>query len=787
MLKNYITVAFRNIRRNTVYSFINIFGLAIGITCSILIFLWVRDEVSYDRFHKNADRLFQVWINATYDGRINTWNSVPLPTAEGLLEADPSIKHAITADWGSEHLLSAGDIRFNKNGNYATEEFLEAFQFPLLKGSAEKALDEPYSIVLTESTAKALFGDQEPMNQFVRLDNADDLKVTGILKDVPSNSTFQFDYLMPFKYYEKQQWVKNSKDNWGNYSFQVFIEIEPTATKESVEAKISDLLTKKGQTDIKREFFLHPITRWRLHSNFKDGKESGGMIEYVNMFSLIAVFILLIACINFMNLATARSERRAREVGIRKSIGSKRKELIFQFLGESILIAFIAFVIAIILTEVSLPMYNYLIGKKLRLDYTSPEFWGAGLGITVLTGLLAGSYPAFYLSSFNVVRVLKGAIQVGKSATTPRKILVVLQFVFAIVLIVCSIVIQQQINHVKNRHLGYDQENLITIGYTTEVGKNYTTIKQELLNSGVVKSVTKSNSPITAIYSNNFLSWPGKPEDQRVLFSTIATEYDYTKTMGIKMLEGRDFSEEFKSDTSAIIINKAALDVMGLKDPVGATVEVWGNKRQIIGVADNVLMGSLFREVSPSFFVYMPEWASAVTVRLDGSRDLQESLKTVEGIFKKYNSAYPFEYTFVDVEFQTKFSTINMMSRLGAVFTFLAICITGLGLFGLAAFTAEQRTKEVGIRKVLGATVSNLVLLISKEFTVLVIIAFAVSAPIAWWGSSILLERYPYRIDFPVWVLPISGIISLLFALFIVITQAFKAATSNPVKSLRSE
>jgi putative ABC transport system permease protein len=787
MIRNYIKIALRNLQRNVVYSFINIFGLTVGLACTILILLWVQDEVSYDKFHSNVDRLHQVWIHATYDGKVNSFTSVPLPTAEGLRLEDSNIKRAVTCDWGSENLLAVGDVRFKKVGNYATEEFLEMFKFPMMKGTPEKALDEPYSIVLTESTAKALFGDEDAMNQMVLINNKDEVKVTGIVKDLPANSTFQFNYILPFKYYENEHWVKNSKDNWGNYSFQVFIELNEKASEESVEANIKDLLTKKGETDIKREFFLHPMRRWRLHSTFQDGKESGGMIEYVNMFTLIAVFILVIACINFMNLATARSERRAREVGIRKSVGSKRKDLVFQFLGESIMIALIAFISAIVLTELTLPGYNTLVSKKLSIDYTSPTFWTFGLGITLLTGILAGSYPAFYLSSFNVVRVLKGKLQMGKSGTTPRKVLVVLQFVFSIVLIICSIVIQKQIGFVKNRHLGYDQENLITIDYTADIGKNYKAIKNELLASRVVESVTQSNSPITAVYSNNFMGWPGKPEDQKVLFSTIATEYDYTKTMNIKMLEGRDFSEDFKSDTAAIIINKAALDVMGLKDPIGTQVDLWGGKRTIVGVMDNVLMGSLFREVSPGFLIMMPQWVNALTVRLSKTEDLKGSLAKVEEILKKYNSAYPFEYSFVDADFQQKFTTINMVSNLGGVFTFLAICITGLGLFGLAAFTAEQRTKEVGIRKVLGASVSSLIILISKEFSLLVVVAFVLSAPFAWWGSAALLERYPYRIDIPLWVFPVAGLISLLFALFIVSTQALKAASANPVNSLRSE
>lgn len=787
MLKNYFIIAIRNITKNAVYSFINIFGLSIGLACTILILLWVKDEVSYDKFHGNLKNLHQVWINGTFDGTVNSFTSVPLPTAQAIKDADSNVKYAVTSDWGGDRLITYGDVRFNKRMMHVEEEFLEMFRFTLIHGVAEQVLDEPNSIVLTESTAKALFGDVDPINKIVRFDNAEDLKVTGILADIPSNSSIQVDYLVPFAIYEKQNWVKESRTNWGNYSFPVYVELHEHATRESVEANIKDLMMKNGQTDIKREFFLYPMERWRLHSNFVNGVETGGMIQFVNFFSLIALFTLIIACINFMNLATARSERRAREVGIRKSVGSGRKELVVQFIGESILIATFAFICAIVITELVLPLYNTLIDKKLYIDYTSSTFWLFGVGITILTGILAGSYPAFYLSSFNVVRVLKGKIRAGKGGVLPRKVLVITQFAIAIILTVSSIIVQEQINFIRKRELGYTQENLITIPYTTEIGKHYKTIKQELIASGLVSSVTKSNSPITDIYSNNFIDWPGKPEDMKVMFATIATEYDYAKTMGIRMLEGRDFSEDFKSDSSAIIINKAGLDLMGLKDPIGTQVSMWGSKREIVGIMDNVLMGDIFREAQPMMFVFIPDWVSSVTVRLSADRDLQETLSGVEAIFQKYNSAYPFEYTFVDTDFEKKYNMVNMISTLITVFTVLALVITGLGLFGLAAFTAEQRTKEIGIRKVLGASVPNLVTLISKEFSLLVIIAFGISAPMAWYFGNFILEDFQLRIQFPLWVLGVSGMAALVFSLAIVGTQAFRAATANPVNSLRNE
>jgi ABC-type antimicrobial peptide transport system permease subunit len=788
MFKNYLLVTLRNLRKNVTYSFINIAGLSIGIVCSLLIMLWVYDELSFDTFQPKANRLYQVWVNAHFDGKINSWTSVPQPTYEALKTEDSNILSTAITDWGGNHLYTVGDTRIYKEAYYASEEFLEMFQFPLVKGDPAIVMDDPSSLVITESMAKVLFGDQDPINQTVRINNAHDLKVTGVLKDIPKNSTFQFDCLMTWKMkIIAEDWVKRSETQWGNYSFQVFVELNDPANESHVENSIRDLLFRKGETDMKREFFLHPMLRWRLHSNFENGQESGGMVDYVQTFTIIAAFILVIACINFMNLATARSERRAREVGIRKSVGSRRHELILQFMGESVFLAVVAFGIAILLSQLLLPFYNQLVDKQLFIDYASPKFWLFAGALILFTGIISGSYPALYLSSFQPVKVLKGKIQVGKSASLPRKILVTLQFGFSILLIIGTIVIYWQINFVKARDLGYDQENLITVEYTAEVGKNYRTIKQELLNTGVVNSVCKSNSPITEIWSNNFLGWPGKPEEQKVIFTTISTEYDYTKTMGIKILEGRDFSEEYKNDTAAIIVNKAAIEVMGLKDPLGQQLDLWGGKRELIGVVDNVLMGSPYQPVKPMFMVLIPEWASAVTIRLEKTKDLQGSIRKVEDIFKKYNPAYPFEYKFADVEFAKKFTTIDMTSRLASLFASLAIFITGLGLFGLAAFMAEQRTKEIGIRKVMGASVFSLVSLMSRDFSRLVLVAFLLSSPVAWWLLTQFLERYPIRVSIPWWVFPTTGLVAMVFASVIVSTQAMRAARTNPAISLRNE
>lgn len=788
MFKNYLLVTVRNLRKNGFYSFINISGLAIGIVCSILIALWVFDEVSYNKFIPKSDRIYQVWINATFNGEVNSWTSVPLPTYEAMKTADAHITRSVVTDWGYDHLLTVGENRLTKRGFYASEEFLEMFEFPLLAGDKTQVMDDPRSIIISASLAKALFGEADPLGQTIRVDNAEDLRVTGVLKDVPPNSTFQFEYLLTWKFREQtSDWVRRNTTNWGNYSFQVFVELDDPAQEQAVESSIKLILQKNGETENKPEFFLYPMLRWRLFGNFKNGVEASGINDYVQMFSAIGAFILIIACINFMNLATARSERRAREVGIRKSVGSRRWELILQFIGESTLIALIAFIIAVLVAQLLLPAYNTLVDKKLFIDYTSGAFWAMSLGLVALVGFVAGSYPALYLSSFQPVKVLKGKPTIGKGASTPRKILVTFQFGFSIILIIGTIVILRQIQLVKSRELGYDKEGLLSVIYNSQVEKNYRSIKLDLMASGVVEGVTKSNSSITQINSNNFLGWPGKPEDLRVIFTTIATEYDYAKTMGIKILEGRDFSEDFPADTASILINKAALDLMGLKEPIGTELPLWGGKRKLIGILDNVLMGSVHEPIKPLFVILDPDWIDVVSVRLRKTNDMQASVSTVKAIFEKHAPAYPFEYKFTDVEFEKKFKTVNLTSKLATTFAVLAIMITGLGLFGLAAFTAEQRTKEIGIRKVMGATVPSLVRLISKDFSVLVIISFVLSAPLAWWLMTKYLERYTIRTDVAWWVFPLTGAVALGFALLIVSTQALRAAQANPAASLRNE
>lgn len=788
MLQNYFKIAIRSLIKNSTYSFINVGGLAVGLASSILILLWVADEYSYDGFHENYGSIYKLYQSQQWAQGIGTGPSMPYPMKDAILQKSSQIKSIVMTNWGEGNMLQAGEKRLNKLGLCASEDFFKMFSFNMTKGDPATALNNPNSIVLTQSTAKAFFGDEDPINQLIKIDNDQELKVTGVIDDVRGRPTeFVFDYVLPFSYYESTQpWVKRSKDNWNNNSFLMYVQLQPGATETEVNASIKDLIKENNEKAPTAVLFLHPMSKWRLYSNFENGKIAGGMIDYVQLFTAIAVLVLIIACINFMNLATARSESRAREVGIRKSVGSRRKELILQFIGESVLVTFIAFVLAIVLVELALPAYNQLVNKSIDVDYTNPVVWGISLSIVLVLGIFSGSYPAFYLSSFQPVKVLKGKIKLGKGASTPRQVLVTLQFGFSIFLIIGTLIVYQQIMHVKNRDMGYDRENLIQIWTNNELENNFQTVRESLVQTGAVKSVCKSNSPITSIFSNNEVKWVGMP-DQRVGFSTIATEYDYTETMGIKMIEGRDFSRDFKSDSSAVIVNQAAVDFMGMKDPIGQKITYNNQELTIIGVIPDIVMASPYQPVEPMTLIFSPYWSSTITVRLNQTADVKGAIEKVEQVFKKHNPNYPFEYRFVNADFDKKFASINLISRLAAIFAGLAIVITCLGLLGLAAFTAEQRTKEVGIRKVLGASVSSIVVLISKDFSKLVLIAFLFSAPLGWWFLSNFLERYPYRVEVQWWILLSAGMMAFVLAILIVSTQALRAAVSNPVNSLRSE
>ena len=784
MIKNYFKIAWRNLFRNKGFSLTNILGLTIGMTCTILIFLWVQDEVTYNKFNTNYNNIYQVMANRDFNNQIFTDQNMVMPLAQTIQKDIPQVKYAVVTTHRQPHILTYGDTKLKQQGYTVSDHFFDMFSWKFVNGNAATALHDAYSLVLTQSAAKALFGKADPVNKVVKVDNEYDAKVTAIVADVPGNSSLQFDFINTFNY--DGDFIKRAMTEWQNSSWDVYVQTVPGANINLLDKNINGVEKKHNPSDKVSTYFSFPMSKWRLYSDFKDGKNIGGMIEYVKMFTIIALIILLIACVNFMNLSTARSEKRAKEVGVRKTLGSGKKQLILQFFFESMILAFIAFGLSIIAVYLLLPSFNTLVDKHLSLDITQPLFWLGALAIIVLTGIIAGSYPALYLSSFNPVKVLKGTFLPGKAAALPRRILVVAQFVISILLISATIIVYQQLQHIKNRDIGYDPDNLIMIPATPDTQKNFAVIKQELQKTGMINAVTRTMSPITDIWWRSASpDWDGKPANTSMIFSGESSDVDFAKTMGIKMLQGKDFSGT-PSDSSSMLLNKAAVEAMGLKNPVGMQMR-YGNTYTVIGVTDNVIMGSPFEPVDPMMVFYDPNAANSISIRLNQSAQVQKALQSIETIFKKYSPAYPFEYQFVDQEFGKKFLTEELISKITNIFAGLAIFICCIGLAGLASFTIEKRIREIGIRKVLGATVQQLLMLISKEFLKLVLIAFVIAVPVTWWLMTNWLAKYTYRIDISLWMFAVVGVVVLLLTLLVVSLNTMRAAVSNPVKSLRTE
>lgn len=799
MLRNYLKIAFRGLRKNPLFSLLNILGLAVGMAFALLVGLWVRQQLSYDGFHQHGDRIAMVMKNSLANDEKRTQADLPLPLFDELKVKYPDVKRLTRLDFGSTRSLKVGETKVSKPGYYADPDFLTMLSFPLVKGQAETALQNPNSIVLTESLSQALFGNTNPMGQIIRLDNQYDMMVTGVAKDVPKNSSLAFDFLVPFEFnISTNPGVQRERSRWGNNFVRTIVELQEGSSTEAFSAKIQNLIRQKLNDPKAGTLFLHPLPKWHLYGEFKNWVNTGGRIDYVRLFGLLGLFVLLVACINFMNLTTARSEKRAKEVGVRKAVGSQRFQLIGQFLTESLLTSFLAFTLSLLLIALLSPFLNELgfDGLSLRdlgsvgpgLPATSVWLLLGVLGASTFTGLLAGSYPALYLSSFVPVKVLKGTFLPGRSATLPRKMLVVTQFTFSIVLIISTAIVFQQIHHAKNRSLGYNPNNLISLGATPDLQANFPALKRELLNTGLIEAVSKASSPMTAIYSAwTDFSWAGKDPTTDVLMSVIMTEYDYEKTAGLTLRQGRAFSRAFSTDSSAVLLNEAAVKIIGFKNPIGQTINFGDEKLTVIGVIDNVVMTDPFSPVRPAIVMFNPDRVGDISLRLKTGVDVKKALATIQPIVEGFNPAYPFAYHFVDQEFEKKFAAENQAGKLAGIFAGLAIFISCLGLFGLAAFTAERRTKEIGIRKVLGASVGNVWALLSQDFVGLVLIACLIASPLAGWFMNGWLEKYPYRIDISYWVFLLAALGAILITLLTVSFQSIKAALVNPVKSLRNE
>lgn len=794
MFTNYLKIAWRNLIRNKVYSALNIIGLSAGMTVALIIGLWAYNEYSYDRFLPGYRQLYQVEMNLTFQKEgMRTQTSVAVPLADVLRRDYPEVRYVAESDWVGPHALQVGTKKLYINGESTGSDFLKMFQFPLVEGDQDAVLKDPYSIVLTASTAKALFGTADPMNKTVKIDNKYDLKVSGVLKDIPRNSSLQFDYLIPFSFRERtEDWIGSARTSWTNNSFQIFVELKPDADYARLAPKIKDIAYSKSpeMRSIKPEIFLHPLGSWHLYSTFENGKVTGGFIDYVRMFIIIGILVLLIACINFINLSTARSEKRAREVGVRKAIGSQRKDLILQFLTETVLITFIAFALSILAVQLALYPFNALTSGSVHIPYGNPFFWLIMVIFVVITSLLAGTRPAFYLSSFKPVKVLKGTILMGKSGVLSRKVLVVSQFTCSVALIISTMIIYQQIRYAKERPTGYNADRLLMTDMSQDLSQHYDALKNDLMHSGLVENVAKASSKVTNIYSHaSIKDWPGKNAgEEMVNVGAIYISDNYFNTLGIPMAAGRDFSKDPALDSTNVIINEAAARRMGLKDPVNQVIE-WNDspsRLRIIGVAKDALMESPFTPVAPAIF-YHSIWGRTALYRLSRNVNTQEAIGKIETIFNKYNPVYPYSYLFVDEEYDQKFKLEILVGKLAGVFAVLAIFISCLGLFGLAAFIAEQRAREIGIRKVLGASVAQVWVLLSKDFVFLVLIGCILASAIAWYFLHNWLQKYEYRIDISPLVFLVSAVLAIIITLFTISFQAVKIALTNPVKNLRAE
>ncbi|MFT3978916.1 MAG: ABC transporter permease [Ferruginibacter sp.] len=796
MLKNYLKVLFRNIFKSKVFSLINLTGLSIGMGAAILIFLWIGNELSMDRFYSKIDRIY-VMYNRDKDpsGQAWAWNNTPKILAPTLKKDYPEVED-VTRFNNITFLLVNGEKKLNKRGAFADSGFLKILDFPLKAGNAATALATPNSIVLTESAAKAVFGNEDPMGKTVRVDSVHNCTVTAVLKDLPANTQFRFEYLLPWSYMQKLNW---DDDNWQNNSVRTFVLLKEGASQASFDSKIKNITidhTKEGGNPATTEVFTQPMKRFYLYGKSENAKLVGGQIEIVRLFGIIAAFILLIACINFMNLSTARSEKRAKEVGIRKVAGAGKTMLVIQFLCESILLSLMAFIIAIFLVQISLKSFNTLVGKELFIDYKNIMFWSACAGFVLLTGIIAGSYPAFYLSSFTPVKVLKGTFKKVNALVAPRKVLVILQFSFAIILIIATSIIVRQIQYGLKREIGYEKNNLIYAFTQGNIDKHYQAIKSELINSGAVTSITQSANPITQRWSDSWgFKWPGSTKgDEKIDFLRLGSDADFAKTIGVKIIQGRDIDVyKYPTDSNSVLLNEAAVKAMRLKDPIGTVIGSVGDTSNsgstVVGVIKDFVIESPFQHDISPLMVFGPgrDFAQVLHMKLNTAIDPKTNIATIEKIIKKFNPDYPFEYVFADESYANKFKDTQRTGTLASLFAGLTIFISCLGLFGLAAYMAESRIKEIGVRKVLGASVMGITTLISKDFLKLVLIAFIIAVPVAWYFMSKWLDDFSYKIGIEWWVFALAGLASLLIALLTVGYQAVSAARANPVKSLRTE
>ncbi|GAB2586746.1 ABC transporter permease [Spirosoma areae] len=791
MLRNYFKIAWRNIVRNKAFSAINILGLALGMACSLLIFLWIQDELSVDNYHANGPQLYNVMQRQLYDGKAEAGHNTPGILADELKKQFPEIRYAAGyTGWEANMTFAVGDKNNKEMGHWAGADWFNMFSIPLLAGTPETALNSPTGMAISRNVAAFYFGDPvAALGKSIRIDNKTDYQVTAVFENLPDNSSDKYDFLINWQdCISRNPWMRE----WGNNGPHTRIMLRPDANVANLNAKLGPFLRKYDRNIGKNydaQLFLQAYADGYLYSNFKNGQQDGGRIEYVRLFGVVAVFLLLIACINFMNLATARSVKRAKEVGVRKVMGAMRSLLAGQFMGEAVLFAGLALVLAVTLVFVLLPAFNSLTGKHISLHLTDASFWLLLLGTTLVTGLIAGSYPALFLSSLQPVKVLKGAVTFGSGARLFRQGLVVFQFVLSMLLIVGTIVVYRQVDFIQTENLGYDRENLIYVPVEGELATptKYKTFKDELLRMPGVQFVSSMQEVPTHIGSSTGgVTWPGKDPNVNIEITQTSVGYDLMKTLKVK-LTGRDFSPEFGTDTTNYLINQATAARMGMKNPVGQPITMWGRPGKIIGMMEDFHFQSLHIPIAPLIMRLSTEPGSQNLMIRTQPGQAKQALASIEALWKQQNPKFPFSYQFADDEYQKLYKSESIVGSLANYFAFLAIFISCLGLFGLATFTAEQRTKEIGVRKVLGASVGSIIGLLSQDFLKLVLIAIVIASPVAWWAMTKWLQGFAYKVDIEWWMFALAGFVAVGIALLTVSFQSVKAALMNPVTSLRSE
>ena len=794
MFKNYFTTIFRNLLKSKAHSTINLAGLSVGMAVAILIGIWISDELSFDKYHKNYDRIAMVMQKATVNGSIHTGGTIPWPMeAEMRQHYGSDFKQIVMSSFIDPHVLIAGEKKVSFSGSFIGAGAPDMLSLNMIHGS-RKGLEGSSAMLISASVAKALFGDDDPMGKLVMLDNKAGFKVSGVYEDLPSNTSFHdMAFMAPWEFFANSpEWIQRSPTNWSDNSLFMYVQLADHSDIQKVSEKIKNITIKNlppEEAKFNLRVFLQPMSRWHLHGEFKNGENVGGAIQNVWMFGIIAVFVLLLACINFMNLSTARSEKRAKEVGIRKAIGSLRNQLIALFYAESLTIVLLAFCLSLLLVSFALPIFGELAGKEMILPWSNPWFWALSIGFILFTALVAGSYPALYLSSFNPIKVLKGAFKTGRLASIPRKVLVVVQFSVSLILIIGTMVVFRQIQVAKTRPVGYNRDGLVYIETTNDdLADHFDALKSDLLRSGKIIAVAKSTSPATGINNyRNDISWKGKDPSMTADFGNINLTTDFGKALGWHLSAGRDFSAELVSDSSSLILNEAAAKYMALKNPIGEIIRVGKKDLTVIGVVKDILMGSPYEPVKPTIFRLGKGSLGYVNIKINPSTSAHDAMQTIEAICKTYSPSVPFSYRFADDEYQKKFMQEERVGRLAVFFAALAIFISCLGLFGMASFMAEQRFREIGLRKVLGASGFSIWKMLSREFVILVMLSFFISIPLSYYFMLAWLQNYEYRANMPWWIFVSAGAGSMLITVLTVSYQSIKAASMNPVNSLKAE